>query len=295
MQLEDSNNVGELSLVDRESMPLEDRWVLSKLDRLVGDVHQLLTDFQLNEAARHIYDFLWGDYCDWYLEMAKVRLRDGDRTPLPVLAHVLETGLRLLHPFMPFVTEEVWQRLRVATAEETTLSLMTAEFPASNTEWSDQAAERAVDGMIDLVRAIRNIRSERKVEPAQFIEAYVVAPGESGLNAGATYIEALARVRPLTIVADAADAPSEGVATAVLPHAQAVVPLAGLVDTDAERERLTKEIEETEAYLKRVDGKLSNEQFRSRAPADIVSAEEGRRDEAQAKLDGLRRALTELP
>ncbi len=114
------------------------------------------------------------------------------------------------------------------------------------------------------------------------------------MPASASYIEALARVRPLKIVANVSDAPREGVATAVLPHAQAVVPLAGMLDVGEERERLSKEIEETERYIKGLDTKLSNEQFRSKAPADVVAAEQGRRDEAQSKLEGLQRALGEL-
>ena len=276
-------------------MPAEDRWVLSKLEQLVTEVDGLLTDFQLNEAARHIYDFLWGDFCDWYLEMAKVRLRADDQTPLPVLAHVLETGLRLLHPFMPFVTEEVWQRLREVAPDADAKALMMAQFPASEPAWRDEQVERDVEDTIDIVRAIRNIRSERKVEPAKFIEAFVVASDPAAFEAGATYIEALARVQPLRIVADTTDVPRDAVATAVLTRALAVVPLAGLLDMDEERERLQKEIEDTKDYLKRVDGKLSNGQFRSKAPADIVAAEQGRRDEAQAKLEGLHQALAELP
>ena len=294
MQLGGADERGTLSVAERESLPVEDRWVLSKLDRLVDEVDQLLGDFQLNEAGRRCYEFLWGDYCDWYLEMAKIRLRAGDQTPLTVLAHVLETGLRLLHPFMPFVTEELWQRLQDETREEGPAALIVAKFPQPDPAWRDEAAERDVDGMIEIVRAIRNIRSERKVEAAKFIEAFVVADDESSVAAGAAYIEALARIRPLKIVANAADAPREGVATAVLSHAVAVVPLAGLLDIGEERDRLGKEIEETEAYVKRLDDKLSKEQFRAKAPADVVAAEQGRRDEAQSKLDGLQRALGEL-
>ena len=294
MQLAGAGEFDPLSVSERELLPVEDRWILSKLDRLVGEVDQLLNDFQLNEAGRKCYDFLWGDYCDWYLEMAKIRLRAGDQTPLPVLAYVLETGLRLLHPFMPFVTEELWQRLQDETREEGPAALIVAKFPQPDPDWRDETAERDVDGMIEIVRAIRNIRSERKVEAAMFIEAFVVADDESSVAAGAAYIEALARVRPLNIVSNAADAPREGVATAVLSHAVAVVPLAGLLDVREERDRLCKEIEETEVYLKRLDGKLSNEQFRSKAPADVIAAEQARRDEAQSKVDGLQRALGEL-
>ena len=273
----------------------EDRWVLSRLDRLVADVDRLLGDFQLNEAANHMYDFLWGDYCDWYVEMAKVRLRDGDRSPLPVLLHVLATGLRLLHPYMPFLTEELWQRLRPTLADGASEVLMVAPYPQADTAWRDPEAERDIDGVIDIVRAIRNIRSEKGIEPAKKIEAFVVAgDGRAAIEAGARYIEALARVDPLRIVSDEADAPREGVATAVLAHARAVVPLADLLDAGAERERLDKEIAEAEAYLRRLEGKLGNEQFRSKAPADVVAAEESRRDDTRSRLGGLRRALAEL-
>jgi valyl-tRNA synthetase len=301
------------ALADRESLPVEDRWVLSRLDRLVADCDQLITGFQLNEAAQRLYEFLWSEYCDWYVEMAKVRLRDSHpepvegprpatRDPRPVLVHVLETGLRLLHPYMPYVTEELWQRLRPylaappseAGSAEPVEALIVAPFPQSDASWRDEEAERQVDDVIEIVRAIRNIRSEKNIEPARYIEAFIVADGSAGIEAGAGVIEALARVRPLHIVWDAAAVPREGVVTAVLAHAQAVVPLAGLLDVGAERSRLEKEIAETEQYLARVDAKLANEQFRSKAPANVVAAEEERRAAAETKLEGLRRAVGEL-
>ena len=174
-------------------------------------------------------------------------------------------------------------------------ALIAAPYPQSDAAWRDEEAERQVESVIDIVRAIRNIRSEKKVEPARYIEAFVVAnASRSAIEAGAPYIEALARVRPLRIVSDASEAPRDGVATAVLPHAQAVVPLAGLLDVDAERARLEKDIADAEAYLRRLEAKLSNEQFRSKAPRDVVAAEEERRASAQTRLEGLRRALQEM-
>ncbi|MCH8816103.1 MAG: class I tRNA ligase family protein, partial [Chloroflexi bacterium] len=298
MQLDDSTKLEQPALSDRDSLPAEDRWILSKLDRLTSDVDRLVRDFQLNEAGHHMYDFLWGDYCDWYVEMAKVRLRDPrpqTPDPRPVLVHVLETGLRLLHPYMPYVTEELWQRLRTYMAQPPAEMLIAAPYPQHDEAWRDAEAERQLDGVIDVVRAIRNIRSEKLIEPARHIEAYVVTnDGRPAVEAGAAYIEALARVQPLHIVSQASDAPREGVATAVLPHAQVVVPLADLLDTGAERDRLSKEIEEAEAYLRRLEGKLSNEQFRSKAPREVVAAEEERRDATQTRLEGLRGALAEL-
>ncbi|OGO51874.1 MAG: valine--tRNA ligase [Chloroflexi bacterium RBG_16_68_14] len=311
MKLDAGTKVEPPSLAERERLPAEDRWILSRLDHLVADVDQLLRDFQLNEAGHRMYDFLWSEYCDWYVEMAKVRLREqgtgnkeqGWSDPQPVLVHVLETGLRLLHPYMPFLTEELWQRLRPYLAEVPYEALIVAPYPRSEPAWQDAEAERQVEGVIDVVRAIRNIRSEKRVEPARYIEAYVVANDSaagsgqgtrSAIEAGAPYIEALARVRPLHIVSQASEAPREGVATAVLPHAQAVVPLAELMDAEAERARLCKEMEEVETYLQRIEAKLSNEQFRARAPREIVAAEEERRAAAQTRLEGLRRALEEL-
>ena len=295
MQLDASAKLSPPSLAGREALHVHDRWILSRLDRLVAEVERLLGDFQLNEAGRRMYDFLWSEYCDWYLELAKVRLRDGDDSPLPVLVHVLETGLRLLHPYMPFVTEELWQRLRRYMEMPPTDALIVAPYPQADEAWRDADAERDVEGVIDIVRAIRNIRSEKRVEPAKPLEVYVVAnEARAAIEAGAPYIEALARVEPLRIVSDGADAPTEDVATAVLSHAQAIVPLAGLIDTGAERARLEKEIAEAEAYSKRLEGKLGNEQFRSKAPRDIVAAEEERLADAKTRLEGLHRALAEL-
>ena len=295
MQLPAGSQIETPPLAERDRLPAEDRWILSRLDGLVSEVDQHLNDFQLNETARRIYDFLWNEYCDWYVEMAKVRLRGDGPSPLPVLVHVLETGLRLLHPFMPFVTEELWQRLRPSLANPPADALIVAPYPQP-TAVRDEEAERQLEQVMDVVRAIRNIRSEKRVESSRDIEVFVIVGPEarSAIEAGSPYIEALARVRPLRIVSDASEAPREGVATAVLPHAQAVVPLADLLDAETERARFDKEIAEAEAYLRRLEGKLSNEQFRTKAPREVVAAEEERRDATQALLDGLRRALAEL-
>ena len=308
MQLDGSDRVKPPTLDEREQLPPEDRWILSRLNGLVTEVDRLQRDYELNEAARRIYDFLWSEYCDWYVEIAKVRLKEqgtgneeqgGARPatldPRPVLVHVLETGLRLLHPYMPFVTEELWQRLRPHLASQTSEALIVAPYPQPEPAWADAEAERQLEGVIEVVRAIRNIRSEKHVEPARYIEAYVVSSdARPAIEAASPYIETLARVRPLHVVSAAGEAPREGVSTAVLSHAQVVVPLAGLLDAEAERSRLGKEIEEAETYQRRLEGKLSNEQFRARAPREVVAAEEERLAETRTRLEGLQRALAEL-
>ena len=203
--------------------------------------------------------------------------------------------MRLLHPYMPFVTEELWQRLRPHLASQASEALIVAPYPQPEPDWADAEAERQLEGVIEVVRAIRNIRSEKHVEPSRYIEAFVVSSdARPAIEDASPYIEALARVQPLHVVSSAGEAPREGVSTAVLSHAQVVVPLAGLLDAEAERSRLGKEIEEAEAYQRRLEGKLSNEQFRARAPREVVAAEEERLAETRTRLEGLQRALAEL-
>jgi valyl-tRNA synthetase len=276
--------------------PLEDRWIVSRAEGLARSVDEQMTKLELGEAGRLVYDFLWSEFADWYIEIAKVRLRSGDGpSPLPVLAYVLDRCLRLLHPFMPFVTEEIWQALWSRIEGPSEDALIVAAWPRGESGYADPAAEREMATLIDVVRAIRNIRAEKKVEPARMIEAYVAADGARAvIEAGAPYIETLARVRPLHVVRDVAQAPREQVATAVLEGVTAVVPLAGLFDLEAERARLRKLVEEAEADAARIEAKLANEQFRSRAPANIVATEEERLAAVRQRLAGLKASLAEL-
>ena len=284
------------SLAQREAMPLEDRWIMSRLHRTAAEVEKLLADFQVGEAGRRLHDFFWGEFCDWYIEMAKVRLKADDRSPLPVLAHVLDASLRLLHPFMPFVTEEVWQNLRPHLPSPEAEALIVAPWPQADEAWHDDEAEGQVGLVLDVIRAIRNVRAERGVEPARFVEAYVVvAPASHGAaEASRPVIEALARARPLHIVDGAGAAPREDVVAVILQGAEVVLPLAGMLDIDAERARLRGQAAQAEAEVQRLEAKLADEQFRSRAPQEIVAKEEGKLAAARARLEGLQARLREL-
>jgi valyl-tRNA synthetase len=225
--------------------------------------------------------------------MTKVRLREGDRSPLPILAYVLQNSLRLLHPIMPFVTETIWQHLRdrIAGLEQ---ALIIAEYPTGDGE-TDRDAEEQVEVLMEVVRAIRNIRADRGVDPARFVEAYVATNGARPvLESGRPIVETLARVRPLHVIAEPGDAPSEQVASAVLDRAQVVVPLAGLIDIAAERDKLEKQLSEAQAQVQRIEGKLGNEQFRSKAPADVIAREEENLDNARSRVAGLQGRLSEL-
>ncbi len=291
----DGEKVGRPSPDSRASMPLEDRWIMSRLNRVTADVDQAMTDFQLGEAGRQVHDFLWGEYCDWYLEMAKVRLATGDRSPLPVLVHVLDAALRLLHPFMPFVTEAAWQSLSPHLAEPGAAALIVAPYPSAERAWRDDEAEERAQGVIDVIRAIRNIRAEHGVEPARHVEAYVIADGmRPSLEASEALIVALARVRPLHIVSRAGDAPQEAVVTAVLKDSQVVLPMGGMFDLEAERQRLEKQIAAAEAEVERLQGKLANRRVPGQGAGGGRGEGEGEAGGGQARLAGLRERLQQI-
>ncbi|PKN82814.1 MAG: valine--tRNA ligase [Chloroflexi bacterium HGW-Chloroflexi-9] len=275
---------------------LEDRWVLSRLATVVDDSTRLMERFELSEALRQVRDFFWDEFADWYIEVAKVRVRAGDRTPVAVLVHVLDQVLRLLHPIMPYVTEEIWQRLVTISPDPGGASaLIVARYPLAATERRDEDAERQFGAVQDFIRGIRNIRAEKRVDAGRWVEAYIVA---ADVTAAATTlqeaIENLCRARPLHIVATADAAPSEGVVTSVLATGLVVLPMAGLFDPAAERARIEKQIAEVEAEVGRQEAKLSNEAFRSKAPADVVGKEEERLATARTRLEGLRASLTEI-
>jgi valyl-tRNA synthetase len=285
-----------LELPDPATMPVEDRWVLSRLNRLTENVDRLLGRFELAEALRQARDFCWDELADWYIEVAKVRVRAGDRSPLPVLVHVLDRSLRLLHPFMPFVTEEIWQRLAAISPDpEGAEALIVARFPSPNPALIDDDAERQFEAVQGFVRAIRNIRAEKRVDAGRWVEAYVVgAHATTTAEQLGPAIEQLARVRPLHVVPTTDAAPTDGVVTSVLAVGQVALPMAGLFDLDAERERLARQVDEVERDLKALEGKLANEQFTSRAPADVVQRERDRLETARARLEGLRQSIAEL-
>ena len=284
------------------SLALEDRWILSRLADLTADVDGLLGQFQLGEAGRRISDFLWGDFFDWYVEASKVRLRAGDDTPLGVLAHVLDQGLRLLHPFLPFATEAIWQQLRSHLAGEDGPALIIAAYPrpaaATADDTADATAERGFAIVQEVVRAIRQVRADRGVEAPRWIEAYIVAGPQDDdaepLRDRAAVIEALARARPLHVVNTRAEAPDAQVVTQVLDHAEVVLPLGGLVDLGQERARLDKQIAEATQHGARLQGKLSNQGFTSKAPAAVVARERERLRELEQRLDGLRERRADL-
>ena len=296
-------NMGERVSIDEveslsATLPLEDRWILSRLHRLIATVDKLMEDWLFGEAQRQIHDFLWGEFCDWYIEMAKIRLSQPQYpSPMPVLAYVLETSLRLLHPFMPFITEELWQSLkqRLSASREMPQSIMVAPYPTADERAIDAEAENAMEPVIEAIRAIRNARAEFKVEPSKWIEAVVITEEKPAFESQAQAIQALARVRPLTIAGTEEGAKISGEAKPlVLKGAEVFLPMAGMVDLDAERKRLNREMERTEAEIARLENRLKDKEFLSKAPANIVEKERERLAAHKEKMAKLKQRLAEL-
>lgn len=278
-----------------DETPLEDRWIMSRSQRTVAEVSKLLGRFQIGEASHRLYDFFWSEFADWYIEMAKVRLvSEGRPSPLPTLAYVMDLSLRLLHPFMPFVTEEIWQRLRSHLSWSSTTTLIIVPWPKPDRALIDNEAEDKELVVMDVIRSIRNIRAEKKVDASRYVEAYVAAAQtKSILNDARPLVETLARARPLHLI-DQSDTPPKQSVTAILPQAQVTLPIAGLVDAAKERSRLEQKLAETRARLKHSKDKLANDQFRSKAPTEVVAKEKERLATAQSQVQRIEEQLQEL-
>ena len=277
---------------------LEDRWILSRLSRLATTVDRLMCDYQFGEAERQIHDFFWGEFCDWYIEMAKIRLSQPDASPLPVLAVVLETTLRLLHPFMPFITEELWQGLkqRLPEGSQDSPSIMIAPYPVADDKMTDPEAEQVMDSVIEIIRCIRNARAEHKVPPTRWIEARIYADDLcSAIATQSVAIEILAKARPLAVLGrNQREAKGEKALVLVLKEAEVVLPWAGMVDVAAESQRLEREISANQGEIARLEERLKDAAFLSRAPTAVVEKERGKLQSCKDKLTRLRQELAQL-
>ncbi|MFN0148975.1 MAG: class I tRNA ligase family protein, partial [Dehalococcoidia bacterium] len=278
---------------DRAGYALEDRWILSRLEQLEHDVDAMMRSYQLAECARAIEDFLRGELCDWYIEFAKVRLTAGDEMPLRVLSHTLDHGLRLLHPFMPFVTEELWQALRGHVDDDMAVALITAWFPKSAGTWKDAQAEAAMGHVLEVNRAIRNIRAEKKLEmsvkPKVYLRAGEYAAALQETAAGTAFTS---RAVPEAL-AEGANFPAGEYAFARIADTDVAV-LLSAVDSAAERARLEKELSESSAHAERLEKQLANETFRAKAPANVIAGMEATLAETRTKVAGLRERVGSL-
>ncbi len=287
-----------LTQVVARGEPIEDRWILSRLNRLIFSVNELLSNFQFGEAERQIHDFFWGEFCDWYIEIAKIRLSRPNSSPVPVLSLVLETTLRLLHPFMPFITEELWQNLkrRLPNGSLATDSIMIAPYPAGNGEAFDLESERVMESVIEIIRSIRNARAEHKVEAARWIEARIYTDRlQAAIASKSEVIEKLAKARPLAVLSrQQREVGEEKALVLVLKEAEVVLPWAGMVDVAAERKRLEAEAVVMQREIERLETRLKDETFLSRAPAAVVEKEQSKLQSYKDKLLRLQQELQQL-
>jgi valyl-tRNA synthetase len=283
---------GEGPVRPTENLALADRWILSRLDATIAEADRLMGQHLYGEAGKVVREFVWSELCDWYIEAAKVRLRgtpDERQAVAQTLAYALERSVRLLHPYMPFVTEALWQELPHVGP-----SVMIAPWPRAGER--DLTAEDDFAAVIDLVRAVRNARSEANVEPGRWIAAEVFAGSRApAFEAARRELAWLARIddAKLTISGGEPTAP-EGALTVVAGDVVAALPLAGLVDLDLERERLRREIADAEAERGRAEKQLANEAFVSKAPPAVVDVQRKRLATAQEQIAVLERRLAEL-
>ena len=262
------------TLPDADKLEREDKWVLSKLNRLVKEVTENLDSYEIGVASAKVYDFIWDTYCDWYIELTKTRLNGTDEaaklTAQNVLCYVLVTLLKLLHPFMPFITEEIYQAL--PKCDGASDILMMAQWPEYTEALNFPAEENAMEAVMDLIRAIRARRAEMNVPPSKKAELRIVTGQPEAYRQGLHFIQRLAYASNVTFP-ETAPADVTGLVSIVTHDATAYLPLSELVDLAAERERIAKELEKAKNGLRITEGKLSNEKFVAHAPENVVNAE----------------------
>ncbi len=290
-------NLGEMTkpeLPDKASWDLADRWILSRLNQTVAQVTEQFEKFNFGEAGRALYDFIWNDFCDWYIEMSKEVLTGADEQAKNktrnVLAYVLDQTLRLLHPIMPFVTEKIW-----LTMPHVGDSLVVAAYPETHADFDDQKAIDDMSRLIELIKAVRNIRAEANAPMSSPIDVLIKTDNgalQTMFEANRDYIDRFVHPKTMVIGADV-QAPKLAM-TGIVSDAELYVPLAELVDLNEEAARLQKEVEKFEAEVSRAQKKLANEKFVANAPADVVEAERQKQTENESKLQATKDRLAAL-
>jgi valyl-tRNA synthetase len=289
---------------DLQPHTLADRWILSRFERLTNNVTRLIEDFQFGEAGRQINEFFWSDYCDWYVEISKVQMQGDNeirRSTAGILRTVLDQSLRLLHPFMPFVTEEVWQHLyRTSTANPAqwpASALIVASWPQYNALLVDNTAEQQFSLVQEVITRIRDARNQMNVEQARRIPAILAVGDNLAIFEQQTpLIEFLARTEMPQLYAELATKPEQAMSL-LAERIEIYLPLAGMLDIAKELERIDKEITLTEQERGRLQGKLANQNFVARAKPEVVEKEREKlvaQEDRLAKLTARRQELAAM-
>ena len=279
-------DIDEVKLPEAADLALEDKWILDKLNDLAANVCQNLDHYEVGVSLANIYDFVWDMFCDWYIELCKPRLSAGDKTAQNVIAYVLRETLKLLHPFMPFITEEIYQKLP-RDAE----SIMISAFPRENPALHFDAEAAEMEKIIALIKAIRARRTEMGVAPSRRAKLYIVTKSTETFADAAPFFQKLAGASEVELVDSYADSTAVQIIT---DSAAAYIPLADMIDFEAERKRLTTELEKNANEIKRVEAKLANEGFTSKAPAAVIEGERQKLEKYREVRRGLEDALAKL-
>lgn len=289
-------NVGDLTLDNLsigQDLTLADRWILARLQTTIADVTRLFERFEFGEAGRILYSFIWDDYCDWYIEMTKEQLQDkeaANTTTKSILVFVLDQFLRLLHPIMPFVTEEIWQQIGGQDK-----SIVVADYPRVMEVYQDSQVEAQMAQLMELIRAVRTIRNEMNTPLSKPVDLYIKvqdASGQALLEANQAYIKRFCNPAQL-LISQAPEHPEE-VVTQVLSFAEILMPLKGLIKLEDELARLEGEQAKLEKEVARIDGKLSNEKFVSRAPEQVVAEERNKRQGYLSQLETVKERIQQV-
>ncbi len=282
-------NIKEGEKLDMPTRPTgADKWILTRLNDVIREVTVNLNKYEIGLAAARLYDFVWSEFCDWYIEMSKPALYSGDdklhEHQIAMLVQVLTTILKLLHPFIPFITEEIYSKIYQGDI------LMLREWPSFNKHRVYRKEEAQFEGLRELIGAVRNLRNEMNVAPGKRISAYIATSDEKFMTSVAPYLDKLAGVSEIRFVAHKSEV--EGKYCAVVSRlAELFIPLGDLVDEKKEIERIKAEIAATEAVIAKAQGLLSNQNFRAKAPQKLVDAEQAKLDAALDKLEKLKDKL----
>ena len=270
-----------------EKLELEDKWILSKLNTVIAEVTENMDHYELGVAAQKIYDFIWDTYCDWYIEMTKARLQGDDPAAKEqaqrVLCYVLTDILKLLHPFMPFLTEEIWQALPHEAGCEKKF-LMLQDWPQYRQDLAFPQEEKAVELLMDAVKAIRARRSEMNVPPSKKAHLTIATAEGETFTAGIPFLKRLGYASDVTVIPADGETEGKGMVSVVTHAARIAMPLAQLVDLEKEKARIAKELKKNQGELEKLSKKLSNPGFLSKAPANVVSAEKERAEKLTALI-----------
>ena len=269
-------------------LTIEDKWIISKFNTLVADVTRNIDQYELGLAAAKLNDFIWENFCDWYIEIAKTRLQTGDENVQKVLCYVLSGAMQLLHPFMPFITETIWQALPHEGP-----SVMVSAWPEYKDELHFAAEEAQMESLMDAVRAIRNRRAEMNVPPSKKAKMLILTEKKDTFSAGAGFFPKLAYASEIELI-DAVPADAAKMASVVTGDAQIYMPMGDLIDFEAERARLGKEKSKVEADIDFVMKKLNNPKFVDKAPEKVVAAEREKAEKLREHLAKLEESIAAL-